>query len=52
MESIDKGLKVCTKMGADKLFKNISNASTLSAQIVCQSSKVWNFDEKRLHWDL
>ena len=22
----------------------------LSAQIVCLSPKVWNFDEKRLHW--
>ena len=22
----------------------------LSAQIVCPSPKVWDFDEKRLHW--
>ena len=22
----------------------------LSAQIVCQSPNVWDFDEKRLHW--
>ena len=35
----------CTKMGADKLAENTPNA-----QIVCQSPKVWDFDEKRLHW--
>ena len=25
-------------------------AQNLSAQIVCPSRKVWDFDEKRLHW--
>ena len=34
-------------MGADK---SAENAQNLSAQIVCPSPKVWNFDEKRLHW--
>ena len=33
------------KIGTDKLAKNTQNA-----QIVCQSPKVWNFDEKRRHW--
>ena len=23
---------------------------TLSAQVVCPSPKIWNFDEKDLHW--
>ena len=32
---------------ADKSAKNTPN---LSAQIVCPSPKVWDFDEKRLHW--
>ena len=31
-------------MGADK------SAENLSTQIVCPSQKVWDFDEKRLHW--
>ena len=39
MENMDKGLTVCTKMGADKSFENTPNAP-----------KVWDFDEKRLHW--
>ena len=30
-------------------FANFGNQS-LNAQIVCPSPKVWNFDEKRLHW--
>ena len=33
------------KMGAGKLAKN----TPVSVQIVCQSAKVWDFDEKRLH---
>ena len=39
-------------MGTDKSAKNTTNAPKLiSAQIVCLSPKVWNFDEKRLHWE-
>jgi hypothetical protein len=45
METMDS-----TKMDADKLAKNTPNAQNLSAQIVCPSPKVWDFDEKRLHW--
>ena len=45
MGNMNKGLTVHTKMGADKLAKQ-----NLSAQIVCQSPKVWDFDEKRFHW--
>jgi hypothetical protein len=37
-------------MGADKSTKNTPNAQHLSAQIVCSSPKVLDFDEKRLHW--
>ena len=49
----------CTKMDADKLAKNTPNAPNficpnclpkLSAQIVCPSPKVWDFNEKKLHW--
>ena len=36
-----------TKMGADKYPQMPKN---LSAQIVCPNPKVWDFDEKRLHW--
>ena len=36
-----------TKMGADKSAKNTQKLST---QIICPSPKVWDFDEKRLHW--
>ena len=39
-----------TKMGADKLAENTPNAQNLSAQFVCPSPKVWDFNEKRLHW--
>ena len=48
MEIMDKGLtvKLSTKMGADKLFENTPNAP----KVICPSPKVWNFDEKRLHW--
>ena len=41
---MNKGLTVCTKMGVDKLFKNTPNAP----KFICP--KVWDFDEKRLHW--
>ena len=37
-------------MGANKLGENTPNAHNLSAQTVCPSPKVWDFDEKRLHW--
>jgi hypothetical protein len=37
-------------MGADSLAKNTPNAPELSAQFVCPSPKVLNFNEKRLHW--
>ena len=37
-------------MGADKLLENTQMSQNLSAQIVCQSPKNWDFDEKRLHW--
>ena len=40
-----------TKMGADKSAENTPNAPKLSAQIVCPSPNVWEFDEKRLHWE-
>jgi hypothetical protein len=36
-----------TKMGADSLTENTEN---LSAQFVCPSQKVLDFNEKRLHW--
>ena len=39
-----------TKMGADKSPKIPQMPQILSAQIVCPSPKVWDFDEKRLHW--
>ena len=37
-------------MVADKLAENTPNAQILSAQIVCPSPRVWNFNEKKLHW--
>jgi hypothetical protein len=37
-------------MGADKSAENTQMPKHLSAQIVCLSPKVWDFDEKRLHW--
>ena len=48
---MDKGQGThSTKMSADKSAENISNAPKLSAQIVYPSPKVWDFNEKRLHW--
>ena len=38
-----------TKMGAEELPKIPQMPQNLSAQIVCPSPKVWDFDEKRLH---
>ena len=35
-----------TKMGADKLAKNTPNAPIF----ICPSPKVWDFNEKMLHW--
>ena len=35
-----------TKMGAKKSTENTSNAPNF----ICPSPKVWDFDEKRLHW--
>ena len=48
MESIDKGLKVCTKMGADKLFENAPKIylPKLSAQV----QKFGILMKKGLHW--
>ena len=38
-------------MSADKLAENDPKLiQDLSAQIVCPSPKVWDFDDKRLHW--
>ena len=45
MENMEQGT-ICTKMGADSLAKNSPNAP----EFVCPSSKVLNFNEKRLHW--
>jgi hypothetical protein len=41
-------------MGADKLAENTQTLQNLSAQFagVCQSTKNWDFDGKRLHWAL
>ena len=36
----------CTKMGTAKLAENTPNA----AKLICPTLKVWDFDEKRLHW--
>ena len=49
MENMDKGLTIpkgvlVTRPKIPQMPQN------LSAQIVCSSQKVWDFDEKRLHW--
>ena len=46
MENMNKGLTVpkCVLRNWQKIPQN------LSAQIVCPSPKVWDFDEKRFHW--
>jgi hypothetical protein len=40
---MDKGLTV-------PKWAPILAENTLNAQIACPSPKVWDFDEKRLHW--
>ena len=49
MKNIDKGLIVpkWVLINRPKIPKMPQN---VSAQIVCLSPKVWDFDEKRLHW--
>ena len=37
-------------MGADKSAKKPQMPQNLSAPIAYPSPKVWDFDEKRLHW--
>ena len=49
MEKIDKGL-IVTKWVLINQPKIPQMPQNLSAQIVCPSPKVWDFDEKRLHW--
>ena len=49
MENMDKGLTV-PKWVLINRPKIPQMAQNLSAQIVCQSPIVWDFDEKRLHW--
>ena len=38
------------QMGSDKSAENTPKAPKISAQIVGPSSKVWDLDEKRIHW--
>ena len=49
MENMDKGLTVqkWVLINWPKIFQMPEN---LSAEIVCPSPKVWDFDEKRLDW--
>ena len=47
MENMDKGLTKWVLINWPQLPRMSQN---LSAQIVCPSQKVWDFDEKRLHW--
>ena len=49
MENMDKGLTVpkWVLIVQPKIPQMLQN---LSAQIVCPSQKVWDFDEKRFHW--
>ena len=49
MENMDKGLTV-PKWVLINRPKIPQNATKLTAQIVCTSPKVRDFDEKRLHW--
>ena len=49
MENMDKGLSV-PKLVLIYLPKILKMPQNVSAQIVCQSPKVWDFDEKRFHW--
>ena len=43
---MDKGLPVCTKMGADSSAEKTQMPQNLSAQFVCPSPKVLDFNEK------
>ena len=49
MENMDKELTV-PKWVLINRPKKTQLPQILSAQIVCPSPKVWDFDEKRLHW--
>ena len=49
MKNMDKGLTV-PKWVLINRSKTPQMPQNLSAQIVCWSPKVWNLDEKRLHW--
>ena len=49
MENMDKGLTV-PKWVLIRWPKIPQMPQNSSAQIVCPSPKVWDFDEKRLHW--
>ena len=49
MENMDKELTV-QKLGFIDWPKIPKMLPILSAQIVCQSPKVWNFDEKMPYW--
>ena len=43
MENMDKGFTVPKWSGADSFAEN-------APKFICPSPKVWNFNEKRLHW--
>ena len=49
MENMDKGLNVLKWVLIDWL-KILQMPQNLSAQFVCPSTKVLDFNEKRLHW--
>ena len=40
----------CTKMGADKSAENTLNAPKFISLKCLPKPKIWDFDEKRLHW--
>ena len=40
----------CTEMGADKSAQNAPNNQNISSQSLSPRPKVWDFNEKRLHW--
>ena len=48
MENMGKGLTKWVLINRPKIPQMPKN---LSAQLVCPSPKVWDFDEKRLHWE-
>ena len=49
MENMDKGLTVLKWVPINRV-KVPQVPQNLSAQIVCPSPEVWDFDENRLHW--